>query len=349
MKAADIKARLTPADVRAVLESLGYEFTRNGQFRVRDERTPSSAINPKTGRIKDFGSGWSGDIFDLLQEYHGMDFKEAVDYVAGELGLSECDIEARPAPTFTRPPTSSPGKDDRTLARLLEHRADSYLKTSVYRMHGDFRIAVPRYVPVEVVTPSGSYEIVNVDRNFEKLFEGQTIEAAPDFMAYLFNRLVGWDEYFQCPVIVVRDIEGRVVNIVRYRPKPRREGDTLPKYLQTKADERPDYPYLFPFEIEMRRLLEKERVCYVGEGLKNALNALTLGVPFVSTESASTIKPDMAAYLKTLDEVRFIGAFDGDEAGKKAYERMADLIPIEGNIIPFDSGMDFTDWIRGAA
>lgn len=348
MKASDIKELLIPADVRAVLESLGYEFTRSGHFKIRDERTPSSHIDPKNGRIKDFGSGWSGDIFDLLQEYHGMDFKAAVDYVAGELGLSACDIEAVPAPIKRETP-QTPTKDNDALARELERRAEAYLNASMYRMHGDFRIAVPRYVPVEVVERGRSHEIVTVDRNFEKLFEGQTIEAAPDFMAYLFNRLVGWDDYFQCPVIVVRDIEGRVVNIVRYRPKPRREGDTLPKYLQTKADERPDYPYLFPFEIEMRRLLKKERICYVGEGLKNALNALTLGVPFVSTESASTIKPDMAAYLKTLDEVRFIGAFDGDEAGRKAYELMADLIPIEGNILPFDSGLDFTDWIRGAA
>lgn len=347
MKAADIKERLTPAAVRQILESLGYEFTRSGQFRIRDERTPSCAINPKSGRIKDFGSGWSGDLFDLLQEYHGMAFKEAVDYVAGEMGLSGGET-AKPTPIKREKPKENP-KDNEALAERLKQRAETYLNTPLYRMHGNYRISVPRFVPVEVVERGRSYEIVTVDKSFEKLFEGQTVEASPDFMAYLFNRLIGWDEYFQCPVIIVRDIKGRAVNIVRYRPKPKREGDTLPKYLQTKAEDRPDYPYLFPFETEMRRLLEKERVCYVGEGLKNALNALTLGVPFISTESASTIKPDMAAYLNTLDGVEFVGAFDGDEAGRKAYERMKELIHLKGNIIPFDSGLDFTDWIRVAA
>ena len=347
MKAADIKARLTPADVRAVLESLGYEFTRSGQFRIREERTPSCAINPKTGRIKDFGSGWGGDIFDLLTEYHGMDFKEAVAYVSKELGLSDTET-AKPIPIKRETPKESP-KDNEALAERLKQRAETYLNTPLYRMHGNYRISVPRFVPVEVVERGRSYEIVTVDKSFEKLFEGQTVEASPDFMAYLFNRLIGWDEYFQCPVIIVRDIKGRAVNIVRYRPKPRNEGDTMPKYLQTKAEDRPDYPYLFPFETEMRRLLEKERVCYVGEGLKNALNALTLGVPFISTESASTLKPDLIAFLRGLEGKEFVGAFDGDEAGKKAYERMSGFIPLKGNVAPFDSGLDFTDIARGAA
>ena len=110
MKAALVKKHLVADAVRRIVEKLGYELDRSGKFRLREERTPSTSIDPRTGRITDFGSGWHGDIFDLLQTYHGMDFKESVEYVATQLGLQGCDIEAPPAPSF-QPVCKPPGYD----------------------------------------------------------------------------------------------------------------------------------------------------------------------------------------------------------------------------------------------
>ena len=96
----ELKAYLTKQVVREILESLGYQFNRAGQFRLRDERTPSASIR-RDGFIKDFGSGWSGDIFALLQEYHGMTLKEAIDYVANFLGISSnVPAHVQKAPKF---------------------------------------------------------------------------------------------------------------------------------------------------------------------------------------------------------------------------------------------------------
>ncbi len=125
MRASIVKTYLSTLTVREVLESLGYEFDRSGKFKLREECTPSSAINPRSARIKDFGSDWNGDLFDLLQAYHGMDFKEAVEYVAGMLGLSESDIEAEPAPTFNPPPATVPRYDiNRIYERFRRGRSD---------------------------------------------------------------------------------------------------------------------------------------------------------------------------------------------------------------------------------
>jgi len=50
-------------DTRAILEYLGFEVDRAYKFKMRaSEHTASASINPKNGMIKDFGSGWSGDI-----------------------------------------------------------------------------------------------------------------------------------------------------------------------------------------------------------------------------------------------------------------------------------------------
>ena len=100
MQLKELKPLLDKQVTQDILESLGYEFNRTGQFRLRDERTPSASIR-RDGLIKDFGSSWSGDVFSLLQEYHSMAFKEALDYVANFLGISNnAPLNVQKAPKF---------------------------------------------------------------------------------------------------------------------------------------------------------------------------------------------------------------------------------------------------------
>jgi DNA primase len=85
-KLTDIKSRLDRRTVLSLIEHIGYQVNRNGKFKLRqEERTPSSSVDEK-GKITDFGSGWRGDIFALLQEYHGLTFPEACEYVEICLG-----------------------------------------------------------------------------------------------------------------------------------------------------------------------------------------------------------------------------------------------------------------------
>ena len=79
---------LNGVEVANLMQYLGYEFDRRGFTSIRAERTPSVRVR-KDGLIKDFGSGWSGDIFDLLTQYHQMSFKEAVEYIEKAFNVEE--------------------------------------------------------------------------------------------------------------------------------------------------------------------------------------------------------------------------------------------------------------------
>ena len=78
-----IKERLTRETVESILRSVGYEV-KGHKFKLRNERTPSASISEKC-YIKDFGSDWGGDIIQLLMDYQGMTFRDAVDYIEGFL------------------------------------------------------------------------------------------------------------------------------------------------------------------------------------------------------------------------------------------------------------------------
>ncbi len=66
---------------------IGYEVQRDFKFKLRADEKSASASIRSDGLIKDFGSGWSGDIVALLHEHHNQTLKEATLYVADCLGV----------------------------------------------------------------------------------------------------------------------------------------------------------------------------------------------------------------------------------------------------------------------
>jgi len=134
LKVKELKPHINQDVTRDMLQSLNYEIDKNYQFRLREERTPSASIR-RDGLIKDFGSGWSGDIFDLLQEYHGMTFKEAVGFVANYLGISSNTlVHAQKAPKFKRTTTKQIQRlpDDELIKKLERERVLFRGKCSSY-------------------------------------------------------------------------------------------------------------------------------------------------------------------------------------------------------------------------
>jgi DNA primase len=85
----EIKNHMTQQSCVEILSFIGYEIDHNYKFKLREERTPSASIS-KTGKITDFGNGYSGDIVSVMHEFKGIPLGEATIYVAHLLNI---DIE----------------------------------------------------------------------------------------------------------------------------------------------------------------------------------------------------------------------------------------------------------------
>lgn len=84
-----LKERLNRDDVVSILNSTGYSVeTRTFKFCLRDEKTASAVINLDNS-IHDYGSGYHGDILDLLVKHNSMSLADAIKLVANHLGMSE--------------------------------------------------------------------------------------------------------------------------------------------------------------------------------------------------------------------------------------------------------------------
>lgn len=78
------------------LKKSGKDFKARCPF--HDEKTPSFYVVPSKGFYQCFGCSKSGDVFNFVMEQMGMDFVEAVEYVAGRTGIEVTREEGKEDP-----------------------------------------------------------------------------------------------------------------------------------------------------------------------------------------------------------------------------------------------------------
>ena len=79
-------------DLVSILRGEGLELKANGANYVcrcpfHDEKTPSFVVSPRMNIATCFGEGRSWDAIGFVMEYCGMQFYEAVEYLAGKLDI----------------------------------------------------------------------------------------------------------------------------------------------------------------------------------------------------------------------------------------------------------------------
>jgi len=313
---------------------------------LREEKTSSFQIYTTTQRYHDFGTHEGGDIIDFIRAVENLSMKEAITFLSDKY-LNGMELNSNYTPPARKYPTA-PIKDNELLISTIEQKAKTLLANRLpYN-----KIIREKYSEMILDNDGVESKVIRVAPIFEKLFEGYLIPTEKKFAEYLFNKIIGYDPYFNCPAIIIRDEAERAVNIIRYRPE--RNGEPLLqngkplKYLYLRGEETPDNAYTFPLQAQMQMIVNRERYSFIGEGLKNAINASLMGIPYISTESASNIKPELISFLNSnrMQGVILIGAFDGDGAGEKAYKKINEEVTLFKNKFAFDSDIDFSDWLK---
>lgn len=292
-------------------ESLGFEVIKAGSNYkakvnlLRSEKNSSLFFDVMKNRYKDFGSGEGGDMIDLIRKIKGCSFLEAKNFLSSTL---------KSAPSSPATPKSDLYKKRDLILKNLSPIDNRFYTLLVFH---------------------GVEKIILNDERLKKFFEAEVIEVRHNvfefFIKYLF-----WDNYYNCLAIKIFNRNRELWKIVRYRPE-----NIEPKYLYWQDNTVADN---FVFEKYMEILINKNEYVFIGEGLKNAFNALLYEIPFISFESVAFVKN--FDFIKKYSNKELIGAFDGDVAGALAHKKFCqNFVKIE-NLLEFGSGLDFTDYIK---
>ncbi len=300
-----------------------------------DERTPSFHVRPGVGRWHCFGCGEGGDVISFVQKLDGLSFTEAVEHLAGRVGI-ELRYENAVGGTG-RPRTEEPGRRRRLL--------DAH------------RIAAEFYAEQLLGPGAGAARAFLAERSFERVdAERFGVGYAPAGWDALQRHLQGrgftqaelvasglmsegrrgiYDRFRGRLVWPIRDVTGDVVGFGARRLY---DDDQGPKYLNTP--ETALYrksQVLYGIDLAKREIARTRRVVIV-EGYTDVMAMHLSGVTTAVATCGTAFGADHARVVRRLlgdtqaagglqlaaggslgGEVVF--TFDGDAAGQKAAVR----------------------------
>ena len=336
-------ARILSEDIAAVRERAHIEDivgehvtlkpagvgSMKGLCPFHDERTPSFHVRPPVGLWHCFGCSEGGDVISFVQKIDGLGFSEAVEHLAGRVGVQLRYEEGGPA---------RPGEEVGRRQRLLEaHRHAAAFYTE------------------QLVTPAAAVgRAFLAERGFDRAAADQFgVGFAPQGWDALLRHLRGkgftepeltasglmsqgnrglYDRFRGRLVWPIRDVTGDVVGFGARRLL---EDDNGPKYLN--SPETPLYKktqVLYGIDLAKREIAKRRQVVVV-EGYTDVMAVHLSGVPTAVATCGTAFGSDHARVLRRLLGDTSVGAgvqlasgtsvggeivftFDGDEAGQKA-------------------------------
>lgn len=325
-------------DTRAILNYMGFAVNSAYKFKMRDtERTASASIDPKNGRISDFGSGWRGDIIAFYKEIYACSDRKAFKEIARitkELGISADINTSKYENAKFSDFKSTNAKQDITnnLAPIQQSEIEKYAKE---RKENFVRFSelLSKTLPVADTTTK---------RELAKKFE------------------IGYSKKEDRLVMPIKDINGDIVTLWKYNPAP------VP-FMASDGNVIVPSKYSFPagrpragFNLSSLKEYSKDEPLFIAEGEKDCLNMLSRGYNAISFGSANAFLKD--EYKELLKDRYVVIAFDYDEAGKNGAKKLSaqlESVCKEVEIIDWEKitkklgksnklfkGFDFTDFLE---
>ncbi len=300
----DLIARADVVEVigkRIQLKKAGREFKACCPF--HDEKTPSFTVSPGKGFYHCFGCGAHGTAIGFLMEYEHMSFVEAIESLAGIMGVEVPHDESdRPARRYDELFTLMADVEQHWQGRLRDNPpAVEYLKQRGIDGATAKRFGIG-------FAPDGWSNIL------DKF--GKTPEATERLLAtgLIIRKDNGkhYDRFRERIMFPIRDPRGRTIGF-----GGRALGDGEPKYLNSPET------VLFHKGRELYGLYEARQALrqidrlVVVEGYMDVVALARHGIDFsIATLGTATTTDHLNALFRLTDNVYF--SFDGDRAGKAA-------------------------------
>ena len=313
----ELRARLPVSEVvgrRVKLRKAGREWKGLSPF--NKEKTPSFTVSDEKGFYHDFSSGKHGSIFDFVMETEGVSFPEAVERLAEMAGIA--------MPAYS-PEAEAREERRKTLHDIVELAAAFFQSTLASRNGArgrgyladrgigsatqlQFRLG---YSPAEQYALKEHLGAAKIP--VEDMIEAGLIVAGEDIA-------VPYDRFRDRIMFPITDWRGRVIAF---------GGRALDKEVSAKYLNSPETP-LFHKGATLYNIATARKAAHEGapviavEGYVDVIAMVTAGYEATVAPLGTALTTDQLALMWRLNDEPTL-CFDGDEAGRRAAYRAADL------------------------
>ena len=308
----EVRARLNIEDVigeYVQLKRAGRNLKGLSPF--TDERTPSFMVSPEKQIWHDFSSGKGGDIFTFVMLVEGMDFRQALEYLARKAGV---DLSL-----FSH-------GDGRTAKRRARAREALKLAANFYQQNLvknslalDYAVKKRRLNRQTIGDFIIGYAPDQGDA-LTKALEKRGFSRRELADAGLVNRF-GGDLFRGRMMVVLSDGSGEVVG---FTGRIIRDDPRAPKYLNTPQTLLFDKSRHIFGLYQAKEAIRKSDAAVIVEGNLDVVSSHQAGVKnVVATAGTAMTLQHLKALSRLAGRIRV--AFDGDRAGVSATERAINL------------------------
>ena len=323
----EIKSRISIEDLAGEyleLKRTGRNFKALSPW--TNERTPSFIVSPDKQIWHDFSSGKGGDIFGFIMEVEGMNFREALEFLARKAGV---EIE-----TFNSKRSKEIAEKKERLRKILQISSNFYQHMLIRDKKALNYVFKKRKLSKEIVqdfkvgyAPNGQKILTNF-----LLKKGFSLNDIRD--AGLLNRF-GGDIFRNRMVIALKDASGEPVG---FTGRIIDDEPNAPKYLNTPQTLLYDKSSNIFGLSQAKNEIRKAGFAVVVEGNMDVISSHQVEVKnVVATAGTAMTVNHLKALSRFSNDIRL--CFDSDQAGINATERAISLgqqAGVELSIITLD-------------
>ena len=323
----EIKSRISIEDLAGEyleLKRTGRNFKALSPW--TNERTPSFIVSPDKQIWHDFSSGKGGDIFGFIMEVEGMNFREALEFLARKAGV---EIE-----TFNSKRSKEIAEKKERLRKILQISSNFYQHMLIRDKKALNYVFKKRKLSKEIVqdfkvgyAPNGQKILTNF-----LLKKGFSLNDIRD--AGLLNRF-GGDIFRNRMVITLKDASGEPVG---FTGRIIDDEPNAPKYLNTPQTLLYDKSSNIFGLSQAKNEIRKTGFAVVVEGNMDVISSHQVDVMnVVATAGTAMTVNHLKALSRFSNDIRL--CFDSDQAGINATERAISLgqqAGVELSIITLD-------------
>lgn len=323
----EIKSRISIEDLAGEyleLKRTGRNFKALSPW--TNERTPSFIVSPDKQIWHDFSSGKGGDIFGFIMEVEGMNFREALEFLARKAGV---EIE-----TFNSKRSKEIAEKKERLRKILQISSNFYQHMLIRDKKALNYVFKKRKLSKEIVqdfkvgyAPNGQKILTNF--LLKKSFSLNDIRDAG-----LLNRF-GGDIFRNRMVITLKDASGEPVG---FTGRIIDDEPNAPKYLNTPQTLLYDKSSNIFGLSQAKNEIRKTGFAVVVEGNMDVISSHQVDVRnVVATAGTAMTVNHLKALSRFSNDIRL--CFDSDQAGINATERAISLgqqAGVELSIITLD-------------
>ncbi|MBE2251366.1 MAG: DNA primase [Myxococcus sp.] len=311
-------------DMIALVQRHGVELKKSGRSHkglcpFHQEKSPSFYVWADTRRFKCFGCQAGGDAISFVQRLLGKPFVDTVQDLAKELGI---DLEAAVDPGMREKQQLKDATDfaaqhfqQRLWDPAIGHHAREYLRS--------------RGLTDELMRAFGLGWAPIAWTDLADRLREQGLLAFGEKAGLVSARSKGdgfYDTFRGRVMIPIRSPEGRTIAFGGRLL----EGEDGPKYLNSKESRLYNKSEVLYATDQARDEIRKKKSAVLCEGYFDAIGLHQAGVKHAVALCSTALTPGHMALLGRLEAKELVLLLDGDEAGRKAVERLAGPILAAG-------------------